>query len=197
MTTSVLTTKLEAINTMLDAAGESPVSTLESSGLADVAECQLVLDQVIRSVLEIGWTFNKEEDWDLVPDASGFINLPVNTLSFDVEQWNTKSSSADTVQRGLRLYDKKNHTFVFTETLTGEIVLLLTWDELPQAARSYIMIKAARIYQTRALGSDSQHKFSEAQELSAFAALRRHQVKKTDGNMFRDSWSVNAVVHGR
>jgi hypothetical protein len=114
-----------------------------------------------------------------------------------VEVWNTKSSSADTVQRGLKLYDKKNHTFVFTETLTGEIVLLLTWDELPQAARSYIMIKAARIYQTRALGSDSQHKFSEQQEMAAFAALRRHQVKKTDGNMFRDSWSVNSVVHGR
>lgn len=197
MTTPVLTTKLEAINTMLDAAGESPVSTLETSGLADVAECHLVLDQVLRSVLEIGWTFNREEDWDLVPDSSGFINLPVNTLSFDVERWNTKSSSADTIQRGLQLYDRKNHTYVFTETITGEIVILLEWTELPQAARTYIMVKAARIYQTRALGSDSQHKFSEAQEGSAFAALRRHETKKTDGNMFRDSWSVSSVLYGR
>jgi len=197
MTTPVLTTKLEAINTMLDAAGESPVSTLETSGLADVAECHLVLDQVLRSVLEIGWTFNEEKDWDLIPDASGFINLPVNTLSFDIEKFNTKSSSADTIQRGLRLYDRKNHTYVFTETITGEIIILLEWAELPQAARTYIMVKAARIYQTRALGSDSQHKFSEAQEGSAYAALRRHQAKKTDGNMFRDNWSVSSVLYGR
>jgi hypothetical protein len=195
MSHAVLTTELEAINTMLDAAGESPVSTLETSGLADVAECKLVLDQVLRSALEVGWTFNKEEDWDIVPDVDGFINLPVNCLSFDVERNSSKSNSADTIQRGLRLYDKKNHTYVFTETITGEIVILLHWEELPQAARSYIMIKAARIYQTRALGSDTLHKFSEQQELNAYAALRRAQAKKTDGSFFKDSWSVSSVLY--
>jgi len=195
MSHAVLTTELEAINTMLDAAGESPVSTLETSGLADVAECKLVLDQVLRSALEVGWTFNKEEDWDIVPDADGFINLPVNCLSFDVERNSSKSNRADTIQRGLRLYDKKNHTYVFTETITGEIVILLHWEELPQAARSYIMIKAARIYQTRALGSDTLHKFSEQQELNAYASLRRAQAKKTDGSFFKDSWSVSSVLY--
>lgn len=107
MSQTILTTELEAINTMLDAAGESPVSTLETSGLADVAECKLVLDQELRTVQEVGWTFNREVDWDLVPDSDGFINLPPNTLSFDVEKDSRKSTNADTVQRGLRLYDRK------------------------------------------------------------------------------------------
>jgi len=195
MSLTVLTTELEAINSMLDAAGESPVSTLATSGLADVAECKLVLDQVLRSTLEMGWTFNRETDWDLVPDASGFINLPTNTLSFDVEKGSSKSTSADTVQRGLRLYDRKNHTYVFTETLTGEIVLLLIWEDLPQAARSFIMIRAARIYQARALGSETLYKFSEQEEFQAMAAMKRMQTKTSDNNFFTDSWSVQAVLN--
>ena len=195
MSAITLTTELEAINTMLDAAGESPVSTLEDSGLDDVAQAIKILNQVSREVQIKGWSFNEEKEYELVPEAvTGFITLPTNCLSFDAQKETFKSNSADTIQRGLRLYDRKNHTYVFTETIKGEIIFLLGWEELPETARTYFMIKAARLYQTRALGSDTLHKFSETDEFNARATFMRENIKKHDGNFFKDSWSVNAAL---
>lgn len=194
MTAVTLTSELEAINTMLDAAGESPVSTLETSGLADVAEAKAVLDETSRLIQEKGWSFNKEVDWTLVPDVDGLINLPTNTLKFDVDETSSASNQADTVQRGLKLYDRKNHTYNFTEKIKGTIVILLPWDELPQAARHYFMVRSARIYQTRALGAESQYKFSESEEFAALTAFKHAHNTQADKNMFVGSWSVANIL---
>lgn len=188
MSTVSLTTELNAINTLLGAAGESPVSSLSSSGLADVAEAKAVLDEQSRLVQTSGWVFNTEYEYPLTPDTEGLITLPTNTLKADADDDFTQ---VDTVQRGLRLYDRKNHTYVFTESLTGTIVFLLSWDELPQAARQYITIKAARVYQARVLGSDTQYKFSEAEEMAALVTFKEAEGEQGDFNMLSNSSVVN------
>ncbi len=192
MSTTTLTTELDAINTLLAAAGESPVSSLTDSGLADVAEAKATLNEHSRLVQSGGWVFNTEYEYPLVPDTDGFITLPQNTLKVDVDRTFTQ---VDTVQRGLRLYDRKNHTYVFTElNLTGDMVFLLGFDELPQAARHYIMIKASRVYQARVLGSDTQYKFSESDEMSALIAMQSAENQVGDFNMLSGSWSVARIL---
>jgi hypothetical protein len=191
MSTVTLTSELEAINTMLDAAGESPVSSLSNSGLADVAEAIKLLEEQSRMVQSAGWTFNTEYEYPLAKDVDGYVMLPVNTLRVDAD---STYSEGDTVQRGLRLYDRKNHTFVFPRNLTVSIVFLLAWDELPQAARQYIMIKAARIHQARVLGSDTLHKFSAETEMDALIIFKDAEGDSGDWNILNGSWSVANIL---
>jgi hypothetical protein len=189
MSTTTLITELEAVNILLAATGESPVSSLSDSGLADVAEAKATLDEQSRLVQSRGWSFNTEYEYPLVPDTDGFITLPQNTLKADLGRG---FFQVDAVQRGLRLYDRKNHTYMFESgrSLTGDMVFLLGFDELPQAVRYYITVKAARVYQARVLGSDTQYKFSEAEEMSALVALNSSENDQGDYNMLTGSWSV-------
>ncbi|WAW10000.1 hypothetical protein NB640_12395 [Oxalobacter vibrioformis] len=191
MTTTTLTTKLEAVNTLLDAIEESPVDTLESSGLVDVAKAKDTLDEVSRQVQLKGWNFNSEELFPFYPDSEGHITLPQNILKIDSLVTNT---AVDLVQRGGRAYDKRNHTYIFKEPLKVNVVWLLPWDELPEAARQYIMIRASRVFQARQLGSDSQHKFSEEVEYAALTAMQQHETETGDYNILSGNWDAARIL---
>lgn len=189
-TATSLTTVLEAVNTMLSCAGESPVNTLATTGMVDVAVAVATLNETSRSVQSVGWHFNTEDDYPLVRDAEGFIYLPANMLTVDVNQ---NYTTCLPIQRGLKMYDKQNHTYVFTVDLTASVQLLLGWDELPQTARYYILIKAARSFQARVLGADSLHRFSEADEMSALVALQEAEGKSGNYNMFQNYSAANIM----
>ena len=53
-------TKLEAVNIVLDAIGESPVSSL-TSGLPDAEAAEAKLDEVRTEILSRGWHQNMEK----------------------------------------------------------------------------------------------------------------------------------------
>lgn len=192
MTATTLTSELEAINTMLDSIGESPVSSLLQSGLVEVAKAISTLSETSRLVQAGDWHFNTEDDYPLPLASDGTITLPTNTLAVDETSQGWK---VDIVARGLRLYDRKAHTYQFSEPLTVTIKLLLSWEELPQPVRHYIMIRASRIYQSRELGSDTQYRFSEAEEIQALTSMMREDLKSADCNMLTGSWSVASILN--
>ena len=54
------------------------------------------------------------------------------------------------------------------------------WDtRIPQEARRYITIKAARVMQSRFIGNEELHKFSKDEELAAFAVLENAHILNT------------------
>lgn len=185
------TTELEAVNTMLSCIGEAPVSTLEVSGLVDVAIARSCLTEVNRSVQEHGWHFNQEDNYPLIRDNAGLIKLPPNVAKVDTMGID---ADIDVVQRGTDLYNRTDHTFVFTKNLNVDIVFFLPWEQLPQSVRNYVCIRAARIFQTRQMGSQTKHKFSESEEFVALAALQRAEVNSGDFNMLSGSWSVAQIL---
>jgi hypothetical protein len=191
MSTISRTSELEAVNTMLDAIGESPVSSLEVSGLVDVAKAKSALDEISREVQAKGWHFNTETDYPLPVSLDGTITLPSNFLSVDTVG---AQRHLDVVQRGSRLYDKKNHTYIFTESIKADVTLLLEWEELPQVARHYIMIRASRVFQSRVLGSAEQFQFSAQQEQDALIALNESEGETGDYNMLTGSYSVASIL---
>lgn len=186
-----LTTELEAVNTMLDCIGEAPVSTLAVSGLVDVAKAKATLAEISRTVQERGWHFNSEEDYPLVRQSDGTITLPPNVLRIDTT---SKFAEYDVAQRGSRLYWRNEHTFVFDKDIEVDIVFYLPWTQLPQAARHYITVAAARIFQGRQLGSETKHKFSEQEEMAAISALKASNINNADYNMLSGSWSVARIL---
>ena len=171
------TTELEAVNTMLNTIGEAPVNTLVNMTSVDALAALSVLQNVNRGVQVEGWFFNSEYDYPLVPDLDGNLPLPTNLMSVDSTN---ESSSYDLIQRGSRAYDRKNHTYTFTETVKCDLILLLAFEEIPEAARNYITLRASRILQDRLLGSDSLHTMNREDEYQALTSLRLIESQNAD-----------------
>ena len=187
-TSTTPTTELEAVNLMLDTIGESPISTLQNSAVVDAVKAKSVLSEVSRAVQAKGWHFNTEKSYKLLPGVyDQEIQVPANCMKVDSV---APDNSVDVVHRGSRLYDRLNHTYKFTKSITVDMVVLLAFDELPEAARRYIAVRAARVFQSRTVGAESLWRFSAQDESDALADLKQAEGVNGDYNMFTDSWSV-------
>ena len=86
-------TKLDAVNSLLTAVGEYPVSNI----VDDVAEAQIaisVIDEVSREIQSRGWTWNTHRKATLTPDAYNNILIPTNVTRVDptdVDGWHDRS----------------------------------------------------------------------------------------------------------
>jgi len=183
------TSKLDAVNTMLSSIGEAPVSSL-SSGLIEAEIAETILDTVDREVQSMGWNFNTELKKSFAQDVSGQILLPADILRADATY---QANSKDLVQRGLKMYDKKNHTFVIGAATELDVVVQLVFDDLPEVAKRYIVLRATRIFQDRVVGSGTLHDFQERDEQSALMLLREFDTNTEDHNIF-DNYDVFRVI---
>ena len=84
--TTNVTEELPAINQILAAVGQAPVTTLDSTN-PDVAIAYDTLLQVSREVQAEGWSFNREFDYPLIPDADDHILYPNNVLQMDLTSY--------------------------------------------------------------------------------------------------------------
>ena len=181
---ALVTTKLEAVNEILTNASLTGVNSITGVLTAEVADAVSTLEKISREVQLRGWNFNTEDEYPLAVEG-GEINIAGNIaeIEFDtryVNRW-------EPVQRGTRLYDKLNHSFTgFTETLKAKVVLLFDYEELPQALREYVKVRAARKYQDDFMGDADGHRYDSEDEIRALVACkahdnraRRHQFAKS------------------
>ena len=187
------TTKLEAINTMLSAIGESPVISL-TSGLVDAEQAETILNSVNREVQSMGWSFNTDLKRQFVPDTNKQIQIPSNILRIDMAQ--DKTDKLELVQRGTKLYNRASSSFFMDDDITQVLmnaVVLLDFEDLPEAARRYITIRAARIFQDRVVSSNDLHIYQERDELMALVELKDSDNQVLDTTIF-DNYSVVSVL---
>jgi hypothetical protein len=88
--------------------------------------------------------------------------------------------SLDLVQRGRRLYDRDNHTYTFTKSVTVEMVMLLDFEEIPESARNYITLRAARRFQQNTVGSTELAGFQQVDEARALVNLQNAEAETQD-----------------
>lgn len=186
------TTELEAVNTLLACIGESPVNSLTVSSTSDVALAKRVLSEVNRKVQSDGWDFNVEKEVELAKDNTGLVTFPLNTLRAYVDK--TRYSDIDPVVRGNRLYDRKNRTYVFDRNIVCTLITLLDFTDLPQTAREYITIRAARIFVDRAVGDNSLRSYTLQEEGDAKRALARDQAIKRELNTLNCSTAREVLL---
>jgi hypothetical protein len=190
-----LTTKLEAVNIMISVIGEAPVNSLGvGTGFipVSVSQAESVLDETTKAVQSEGWHFNTEHEYPLTPDAvTQKITLPGNTLNVDLDpQIYTES---DPVQRGRKLYDRKNHTDKWKKEVKASITFELDFDELPEQFRHYITVKSARIFASRFLGNREIEGFALRDEIEAKARAIESDSENADRTIF-DHYSVLRVL---
>jgi len=183
------TSKLDAVNTMLSAIGEAPVSSL-SSGLIDAEVAETILNTVDREVQSMGWHFNTDLNKSFAQTPAGEILLPADILRADAT---LKANAPNLVQRGLKMYDRTNHTFIVGTDVALDVVVQLNFDDLPEVAKRYVVLRATRVFQDRVVGSDTLHGFQKEDENMALMELKDFDKAADDHNIF-DNYDTFSII---
>ena len=185
------TTELECINIMLAAIGEAPINSLIGTLPVDARIAQSTLTEVNKSVQSEGWSFNTETDVTLTRDGSNQIHLPINVLRVDANIH--QHPTIDPIQRGLKLYDRQNNKFEFEEDLICTVVYFRDFSEIPEPARYYMNIKAARLFVDRLVGDQALRTYNKEDETRARAILMETDLANGDHNMLRGDPSLTNI----
>jgi hypothetical protein len=184
--------KLDAVNRILRAAGEYPVSTLAVTGSNDVTIAEQTLDEVTIQAQLAGLNCNTIEK-QVLPDSQGKVYIPDDTLSVDTAG---NDSHRNIVQRGRTptyLFDIDNNTDVFEigQLINIKIVNNLSFESLPTAEQFEITDQAARMYQMATVGETNQDKLLQEIAFMSRAKSRAANMRSLDGsfiNNTKSSW---------
>ena len=184
-------TELECVNIMLAAIGEAPINKLTGLLPVDARTAQSTLLEVNKEVQSEGWSFNMEFNVVLTTDTKNEITIANNILKIDTNVHDHPTT--DVIQRGLKLYDRKNKTFKFDSSLTTHITYFRDFTELPEPARRYMNIKAARIFVDRLVSDQGLRTYTQQDEVRARAILMETDLANGDHNMLRGDPSLTNV----
>ena len=157
------TTELEAVNACLMNIGESPVSSITGQISVDASTALAMVRNTTREIQTHGFYWNSELNFTISPNAESKLQLPANTLKVDTTG---DDIAKDLVARGRYLYDRVNHTYTFTESVTVELIVALPFDQLPEAARRYVTVRSSRIYQERVMATPTVSSFNTTDFIS-------------------------------
>jgi len=183
------TTELECINIMLAAIGEAPINTLP----VDAVTAQRTLAEINKDVQNEGWSFNQEFNVKLTRDGTNQIALGTDMLKVDANVFD--HPTIDVIQRGLKMYDRKNNTYVFDTDLTCNVTYFRNFDEIPESARRYINIRAARVFVDRLVGDDGLRTYTAQDEARARANLMENDMDNADHNVLSGDPNLNNAMN--
>ncbi len=177
------TTLLEAVNVLLENIGEMPVSSLDDQQIQDARMAQQTLLEFAKDGQTRGWSWNTELAYPFdIDSTSGEVEVPPSALRWSIDQYQYNGRF---VLRGTRVYDKKNRTFQIDPNdvpIKADVTWLLSWDDSPEAYNRWTTIRAARVFASRALGSDSLVQFTAIDEQAAMTELMRVEYAQSQPN---------------
>lgn len=179
-----LLSELDAVNTILDAVGESPIVSLEDDGtFVDAELARRMLRAAMRRIQSNegnGWSFNTDIDVPLPPNVDGTVVLPANTLHF-------LQADTNITRRGDLVYDRTLRSHIFTAAITATLVSLLQFEDCPEAIRTYATIEAALRFQAQYQGDQTLYKFSQQDWVMAKSNAENAEATETNANMVTKS----------
>lgn len=181
------TTLLEAVNELLTAIGTVPVNTLEVSGLTDAAIARDTIGAVSREVQTQGFWFNTTRSYTLNPSAN-VITVPTNAVRVAPAQATSLAAGELTqfVLREGKLFNLMTNSFTITASVKADIVWLHDFEQLPESARRYITVRAARIFQSKVLGDDQLGIYTSVHEAEAWDSLERDHLVSAPSSIYMD-----------
>jgi hypothetical protein len=188
---AAVTTEVQAVNTMLQTIGEATVTNLDGTLPYEVSSAQTILNEVIRETLQDSFIFNTEENVTLAKNSDN--KVPATAKAYV----QVRTAEQEYVIRNGFLYSIKDKTDVLNKDVTAAtVVYLLDFADLPEAAKRYCTVRAARIFADRFVGSKEIRTFTAVDELEAKAKLMDYQHQVDRVNMLNDS-SFSASIMSR
>ena len=181
-TTIDLDTELSAVNSILGAIGQSPLTTLNFDNPEVAMIYNLLRDANVDTQAE-GWHFNTEKHVKFAIDANGRIAIGNDILSMDLHD-NQARRTSNLVRRNGFIYDKQDHTDVFTADLDLDVFRLYNFEDLPVIFRRYITYRASRVAATKLVANPQLVKLLAQQEALARAALMEYECNQAHHSMF-------------
>lgn len=190
-------TELEAVNEMLASIGQAPVNTLEVTGISDVNIAKQRLLSMTRRVLLHGFAFNTDDNWELSPTVDSIIPVPTTALRVEASGQTEEYTQRRHSSGAMCLYNRDESTFEFTAPVECKISWAFPFEDLPEAARSYISIAAARRFQSKFIGSQILDKYEEEDEMKAWVTLERAERAVRRTNLFRGNAGIASKINNR
>ncbi len=185
-------TELSAVNSILGAIGQSPVTTLNYEN-PEVGFIYDILTEVNKDVQNEGWIFNIERHVLKSPEATtGYITIPNNVLSYDLHDGQAYRTQ-DLVRRNGRLYDLVKHTDVFTKDIELDITYLWAFEELPSIFKRYITYRSAVRAATQLVSNPTLVQLLQQQESMARAACMEYECNQGDHSYL--GWDHHSTYH--
>ena len=181
-------TELSAVNAILGAIGQSPVTSLVFTNPEISFIYNLLRDSNV-DVQSEGWHFNTERHVKYTPqDVSGVKKIAIGSdiLQMDVtDGWSKRNY--DVVKRNGYLYDKMDHTDDWdelTDSIDLDIVRLISYADLPEPFKRYIIYKASVRAATQLVGNPELAQLLAQQEAIARATVMEYECNQGNHTMF-------------
>ena len=195
-TTIDIDTELSAVNSILGAIGQAPITTLGTVSVTDGISAydnpevamiyNLLRDANVDTQAE-GWHFNSEYNVKFQPDSSTKkITISNDILSMDYHG-NQIDRRYDLVRRNGFLYDKlsaNDNKDEFDTDMYLDVVKLYNFTDLPIIFRRYITYRASRVAATKLVANPQLVRLLTQQESFARAALMEYECNQGDHSMF-------------
>ncbi len=185
-TTTDTETELSAVNAVLGAIGQSPVTSL----VFDNPEISFIYNLLRDANVDVqneGWHFNTERHVKYTPDSTtNKIAVGNDILKMDVTDGWTKRNY-DVVKRNGYLYDKYDHTDDWSELSDGidlDVVRLFTFEDLPSVFQRYITYRTSRMAATQLVANPQLVQLLAQQEQLARAACMEYECNQGNHSMF-------------
>ena len=174
--------ELPAVNQILAACGQAPVTSLDQTNPA-VAIAYDTLLETSREVQSEGWSFNKEAHYPMTPDSNNEIKIPNNVLQIDLSI--SSASDKNAIIKNVKLYDKEHHTDQWTDgDVDCDITWLFDWVDLPRPIQDYITCRAATKTSSRIVGDQSQYQMLQQNEAYMRAMALEYETNQGDYSFF-------------
>ena len=183
-------TELSAVNAILGAIGQSPITSIANS--QDNPEIAFIYNLLRDSNVDVqneGWHFNTERHVKYTPqDVGGVQKIAIGSdiLKMDVtDGWSKRHY--DVVKRNGYLYDKYDHTDDWDELTDGidlDIVKLVSFEDLPEVFKRYIVYKASTRAATQLVGNPQLARLLAQQEALARATVMEYECNQGNHSMF-------------
>ena len=178
-------TELSAVNAILGAIGQSPITSLNFTNPEISFIYNLLRDANVDLQAE-GWHFNTEKHVTFTPDTNGKITIGNDILKMDTtDGWIDRTH--DVVKRNGYLYDKQSHSDDFSDHSGGiklDITRLISYEDLPEVFKRYIIYKASVRAATQLIGNAQLAQLLAQQESISRAAVMEYECNQGNHTMF-------------
>ena len=172
-------TELSAVNSILGAIGQSPVTTLNYEN-PEIGFIYNILTEVNKDVQNEGWIFNTEYNVEKSPEATTkYITIPSNVLRYDLHEDNIYRTK-NIVRRNGRLWDTINQTDEFDSNLHLDITWLWPFEDLPSAFKRYIISRASVRAATQLVSNPQLVQLLQQQEAQTRATCMEYECLQGD-----------------
>ena len=194
-TTTIETdTELSAVNSILGAIGQAPITQLKDPNTGAITnanpEIQFIYNLLRDATVDVqseGWHFNRERHVPFAKDAvTNKITIPADVVKIDLpDNWSRRHYNF--VRRGGFLYDKITHTDIFpdmADTIELDIVKIYPFEDLPPVFKRFIVYRASRTAATQLVANPQLVQLLGTQEAVARASLMEYECNQGNHSMF-------------